>query len=141
MQQVFLSFSGDDSCEAGLLQFAIETQLADLGVAVWNFQRDQQPDERQVGQSLKEQVRASAAMIFLASPSTLKGGATQWMELAYADAWEVPTFVLLHRITYAKLRMKERGVPPFLTEGHCTPATLWQSVIQSLRQRLPSNRV
>jgi len=53
-------------------------------------------------------------MVFIASPSTLKLGASQWMELAYADAAEVPTYVLLHRVSYAKLKMKERGTPPFL---------------------------
>jgi hypothetical protein len=76
-------------------------------------------------------------MVFLASLSTIKGGAAQWMELAYADAADVPTYVLLHRITYAKLKMKERGVPPFLTEGQCSPSTDWKRIIDSLRPHIP----
>jgi hypothetical protein len=75
-------------------------------------------------------------MVFLASPSTLKLGAAQWMELAYADSAEVPTYVLLHRITYPKLRMKERGAPPLITEGHCTPSVEWRKVVDGLRNQL-----
>jgi len=131
--QIFLSFSGEDACEASLLQFAMETLLADAGVRVWTYQRDQSGDTRSVAFSLKDQVRRSQVMVFLASPSTIKGGAAQWMELAYADAADIPTYVLLHRITYAKLKMKERGVPPFLTEGHCTPSSDWKRIIDRLR--------
>ena len=112
--QIFLSYSSDDSCEASLLAYAIETLLAKAHVRVWTFQRDQAADTRSVATSLKDQVRRSRAMVFIASPSTLKLGASQWMELAYADAAEVPTYVLLHRVSYAKLKMKERGTPPFL---------------------------
>lgn len=134
--QVFLSYSGDDSCEASLLVFAIETLHAGRGLRVWTFQRDQTSDTRSVAASLKDQVRRSHAMVFLASPSTLKGGAAQWMELAYADAADVPTYVLLHRITYGKLKMKERGAPPFITEGHCTPAVAWRRVVDELDAHL-----
>jgi hypothetical protein len=42
-------------------------------------------------------------MVFVASPSTIRAGAAQWIELAYADAADVPTFVLLHRIACSKL--------------------------------------
>jgi hypothetical protein len=134
--QLFLSYSGDDSCEAGLLQFAIESLLGATKVKVWTFQRDQPPDVRSIAGSLKKQVQNSCAVVFLASPSTVKGSAAQWMELAYADAFEIPTFVLLHRISYSKLKMKERGVPPFLTEGNCTPSTDWRKVVESIRPRL-----
>ena len=134
--QIFLSYSSDDSCEASLLVYAIETLLARLGARAWTYQRDQSGATRSIATSLKEQVRASAAMVFLASPSTIKAGAAQWMELAYADAAELPTFVLLHRITYAKLRMKERGAPPFITEGHCTPSADWRRIIDELGLRL-----
>src|SRR5438874_452322 len=102
-RQVFLSYSGDDAFEAGLLQYAIEQMLAHLSVTVWTFQRDQARDERNIGKSLKDRVRESHATIFLVSPSTLDAGAAQWMELAYADAFDVPTFVLLHRLTFADL--------------------------------------
>lgn len=134
--QIFLSYSGEDCCEATLLQFAIETLLADVGARVWTFQRDQGGDTRSIASSLKEQIRQSRVMVFLASPSTIKGGAAQWMELAYADAADIPTFVLLHRIPYAKLKMKERGVPPFLTEGQCSPSPDWRRIIEGLRPHL-----
>jgi hypothetical protein len=89
--QIFLSYSSDDSCEASLLVYAIETMLSHANVQVWTYQRDQSASTRSVATSLKEQVRRSRAMVFLASPSTIKGGAAQWMELAYADAADVPT--------------------------------------------------
>jgi hypothetical protein len=134
--QIFLSYSGDDACEASLLQFALETLLADSGVRVWTYQRDQAGDTRSVNATLKEQIRASRATVFLASPSTIKGGAVQWMELAYADAFKIPTFVLLHRITFAKLKTKERGVPPFLVEGQCTGSADWRHIVDDLRRCL-----
>jgi hypothetical protein len=135
-RQIFLSYSSADSCEASLLVYAIETLLAQINVHVWTYERDQLGDTRNVATSLKEQVRRSKAMVFLASPSTLKLGAAQWMELAYADAADLPTYVLLHRITYSKLKMKERGVPPFITEGHCTPSANWRRVVDELRTGL-----
>lgn len=138
--QIFLSHSGDDSCEASLLAYAIESLLAARRVKVWTYQRDQQGETRSVATSLKDQVRRSRAMVFLASPSTVKAGAAQWMELAYADAADLPTFVLLHRITYAKLRMKERGGPPFITEGHCTASVAWRTIVDELARHLSQRR-
>jgi len=137
--QIFLSYSGDEGCEASLLQFAMETLLADFGVKVWTYQRDQANDTRSVASSLKDQVKRSRATVFLASPSTVKGSATQWMELGYADAFEIPTFVLLHRVTFAKLKSKDRGVPPFLTEGQCLPAVEWKRVVDDLRRIVSRN--
>lgn len=134
--QVFLSYSSDDSCEASLLAYAIESLISDRRVRVWSYQRDQDGATRSVAKSLKDQIRQSKAMVFLASPSTLKLGAAQWMELAYADAADVPTYVLLHRISYAKLKMKERGAPPLITEGHCTPSVDWRKVVDGLRSLL-----
>jgi hypothetical protein len=134
--QIFLSYSSDDSCEASLLVYAIETLLAKSRVHVWTYQRDQDGATRSVAKSLKDQVAESIAMIFLASPSTVKFGAAQWMELAYADGANVPTYVLLHRIEYAKLKMKERGVPPFITEGHCTPSVNWRKIVDGLHKHL-----
>ena len=69
-----------------MLQYAIEKILADINAVVWTYERDQRSDERNIGQSLKDRVREFNAAIFLVSPSTLNAGATQWMELAYADA-------------------------------------------------------
>lgn len=134
--QIFLSYSSDDGWEASLLAYALESLMSSARVRVWTYQRDQSGSTRSVAVSLKDQVRGSAAMVFLASPSTIKAGAAQWMELAYADAADVPTFVLLHRITYAKLRMRERGVPPFITEGHCTPSVEWRRIVDELKLRL-----
>jgi hypothetical protein len=138
-RQIFLSYSSDDSCEASLLVYVIESLLARAHVDVWTYQRDQARDTRSIATSLKDQVGRSQAMVFLASPSTLKIGAAQWMELAYADAALVPTYVLLHRISYSKLRMKERGAPPFITEGHCTPSVDWRRVVDELGSRLTGN--
>ena len=135
-RQIFLSYAGEDAFEASLLQYAIEQMLADLGVAVWSYQRDQAKDERNIGQSLKNRVRESSATVFLASPTTLDSGAAQWMELAYSDAFEVPTFVILHHLTFGQLKAREKGVPPLLLEGQCNPSSEWRSVISELRSRL-----
>ena len=86
--------------------------------------------------SLKERVRASVATVFLVSPSTVRSGAAQWMELAYSDAYEVPTFVILHRLTFADLRSRHKGIPPLLLEGQCNMSTEWKRVIDALRTRI-----
>jgi len=79
---------------------------------------DQARDERNIGKSLKEsRTRDRALTIFLVSPTTLDTGAAQWMELAYSDAYNVPTFVILHRLTFNELKSRERGVPPLLLEA------------------------
>ena len=135
-KQIFLSYSGEDECEAGLLQFALETLLASNAIHVWTYKRDQLASTR----SIKEQVRRSTALIFIASPNTVKGGATQWMELGYADAFNIQTYVLLHRITYAKLKMKERGAAPFLTEGQCSPLSSWRQIADELLIYLNQNQ-
>jgi hypothetical protein len=119
-----------------LLQYAIEHMLADRNVAVWTYQRDQARDQRSIGKSLKERVRESGATLFLVSPSTLEAGAAQWMELAYADAYDVPTFVILHHLTFVELKGRERGVPPLLLESQCNPSAEWKSVVENLRQRI-----
>jgi len=137
---VFLSYSGQDAFEASLLQYAIEHMLADLRAKVWTYQRDQARDQRSIGRSLKDRVRESSATIFLVSPSTLDAGAAQWMELAYADAYDVPTFVILHRLTFAELKSRERGVPPLLLESQCNPSAEWKTVVESLRSRILAKR-
>jgi len=136
--EIFLSYSGQDSFEAGLLQFAIEQLLGDLGVTVWTYERDQAKSERQIGKSLKLRIQNSVAVIFLASPSTFNSGAAQWMELAYADAFDVPIFVLLHQMTFKTLRTKEEGVPPLILEGQCNSASEWKTVVAAIRRTLGS---
>ena len=134
--EIFLSYSGKDSFEASLLQFAIEQLLGDLGAKVWTYERDQAKSERQIGKSLKVRVQKSAAAIFLASPSTFDSGASQWMELAYADAFDVPIFVLLHQMTFKALRAMDEGVPPLLLEGQCNPASEWKTIVAAIRRTL-----
>lgn len=131
---IFLSHAGANSFEASLIQFAFEHLLSDLNVILWNYVRDQDSDERTIGTSLKEKVRESWAVIFLVSPYTLNSGSTQWMELAYADAFEIPTFVLLHHMTFDDLRKSEHNVPPLLLAGQCTLAVDWKGIIDDLRQ-------
>ncbi len=137
--ELFLSYSGKDSFEAGLLQFALERMLENLGVTVWTYERDQDKGERSIAYSLKTRVQGSSAAIFLASPATFASGAAQWMELAYADAFDVPIYVLLHRLSFAELKAKEEGVPPLLLEGQCNPSSQWKDVIKAIRAKLLDN--
>lgn len=132
--QIFLSYAGEDAFEASLLQRCIDDLLGDIGVRVWTYRRDQAGDERNIGSSLKERVRESYVVIMLVSQFTLSSGATQWMELAYADAFDIPTFVLLHHISFDDLTHSERDVPPLITEGQCTPASDRQSLESELRR-------
>jgi hypothetical protein len=134
--EIFLSYAGNDSFEASLLQFSIEQLLVDLGVKVWTYERDQTKSERQIGKSLKLRVQKSGAAIFLASPATFSSGATQWMELAYADAFDVPIYVILHHLTFKVLKSMEEGVPPLLIEGQCNPASEWRAMVSAMRHQL-----
>jgi acetyl-CoA acetyltransferase len=131
--QIFISHSGDDAFEASLLQYAIESMLVREQVTAWTYERDQSRSETQIAAALKESVRQSAATIFLVSPSTIDGGAAQWMELAYADAFGIKTFVLLHHLDYGELRARERGVPPLLLASQCNAAREWRAVVDDLR--------
>ena len=126
--RIFLSYSGEDSFEASLLQFAMEKLLEKSGVSVWSYERDQNKDERNISKSLKEKIKKSQATIFLASPATLNSGATQWMELAYSDAFDIPTYILLHRMTYQDLRKREKGVPPLVLSSQCNSAMEWKDI-------------
>ncbi len=130
--KIFLSYSGEDAFEASLLQFAYESLLKEKNVSVWTYQRDQSKHERDISGSLKEMVKKSKATIFLVSPTTLNSGAAQWMELAYSDAFEIPTFILLHHLSYQDLKNKEKGVPPLLLSGQCNHAVDWKSIKQEL---------
>jgi len=85
--------------------------------------------KRSIGASLRERIRGCAAVVVLLSPFTLESGATQWMELAYADAFGIPTFVLLHHLTVDQLRRAEKGVPPLVLERNCTPAIDWRLLV------------
>lgn len=134
--EIFLSHSHNDSFEASLLQFAVERLLASLNVRVWRYERDQAKSERQIAKSLKLRVQQSAAVIFLASPSTFNSGATQWMELAYADAFDKPIYVILHRMKFEDLKAMEGGVPPLLIEGQCSLSSEWESVIADIQRTI-----
>ena len=136
--QIFISYSSQNDFEVSLLQYAIETLLSKEAVTAWTFQRDQSRSETEIAKSLKERVRESVAMLLLVSPETLDAGATQWMELAYADAFEVPTFILLHRIDYQELRRREHGVPPLLLTSQCNPASSWKEVVEEMRGLIKS---
>ena len=107
-----------------------------MAVMVWTFERDQRGDERNVSESLKNVVRESMAVVFLLSPYTIESGAAQWMELAYADAFGIPTFVLLHHLTYEELVRIERGVPPLVRQSQCTPAIEFRKMEADLRNIL-----
>jgi hypothetical protein len=133
-KQVFISYSGRDEFEASLLQYALESMLAAEGVDAWTFRRDQARSEKEIARSLKDRVRESSASIFLVSPDTLDSGATQWMELAYADAFNVTTFVLLHHLEFGDLRQRATGVPPLLLSSQCNPASDWKVVIEDIRK-------
>jgi hypothetical protein len=135
-KQIFISYSGRDEFEASLLQFALERMLEEEGVTAWTFQRDQARSEKEIALSLKKRVRESAASIFLISPDTLDTGATQWMELAYADAFDIDTFVLLHHLNFSDLKQRATGVPPLLLSSQCNSAMDWKDVIQDIRKSL-----
>lgn len=136
--QVFLSHADEDAFEAGLLQIQLETSLSDLGVRVWSYKRDQQGDERNIGSSIRERVCESAAVVMLVSQYTIESGAAQWMELAYADAFNIPTFILMHHITFDDLK-RSSGVPPLILQGQATAAVNWRSVETELRDKLKAN--
>jgi hypothetical protein len=131
--QVFLSYAGEDAFEALLLKEALERLLSDLSVRVWAYGRDQDADQRSIGRSIKDRVQESAAVVVLVSRFTLESGATQWMELAYADAFDIPAFVLLHHLSFDELRRSERGAPPLVLEGQCTLAIHWRTLENGLR--------
>jgi hypothetical protein len=133
--QIFLSHADEDAFEAELLQAQLERSLSDLGVRVWSYKRDQAGDERNIGTSIRDQVRESKAVIMLVSQYTIESGATQWMELAYADAFGIPTFILMHHLTFEDLK-RSSGVPPLVLQGQSTPAVNWRSVEAELRTKL-----
>ncbi|MGH9927972.1 MAG: TIR domain-containing protein [Pyrinomonadaceae bacterium] len=135
-KQVFISYSGRDEFEASLLQYALEKMLADESVVAWTFQRNQARSEKEIARSLKDRVRESSASIFLVSPDTLESGASQWMELAYADAFDVKTFILLHHLKFLDLTQKATGVPPLLLSSQCNSAMEWKSVVEDIRKLL-----
>lgn len=137
--QIFLSYAGADAFEASLLQRCIENLLSDIGARVWAYKRDQPGNERNIGRSLKERVRESSVVIMLVSQFTLSSSITQWMELAYADAFDVPTFVLLHHLSFDDLKHSERGIPPLIIEGQCTPAIDWPLLESDLRRYCVTN--
>ncbi len=132
-RQVFVSYSGRDEFEASLLQYAIESLLKEAGIVAWTYQRDQDRAEREVALGLKDAVRSSLAVIFLLSPHTVDGGAAQWMEFAYADAFGIRTFILLHRLEYQDLRARTSGIPPLLLASQCNSALEWRGVVSDIQ--------
>jgi hypothetical protein len=80
------------------------------------------------------QTRQSRALIFLVSPKTLAFSPTQFMELAYADAFDIPIFVLLSHLTYAELL--EGSAPPLLLQSQCNDAARWRDIVGQIRLRL-----
>ena len=136
VSQIFLSYMEENEFEADLFQASLESLLSDTKVKVWTYRRDQTGDQTAIARSLREQIKRSQAAIMLMSQYTLQSGATQWMELAYADAFEIPTFVLLHQITFEDVK-KMPGVPPLLLERQCVPAVLWRSLETDFRRCLP----
>lgn len=133
---IFLSYSSQDRVEAQLLQFAFESLLVDLNAKIWTYERDQAKSERKVAEALKQKVKESAVMCFLVSDSTIGSGAAQWMELAYADAFEIPTFVILHRITFDNLKSPDANVPPLLLASHCNLAEKWREIAGDMRKEI-----
>lgn len=134
--QVFISYSGKDEFEASLLQYAIESMLTGEKVTAWTYQRDQYRSEKEIASRLKEAVRASFALVFLLSPQTIDGGAAQWMEFAYADAFEVRTFILLHRLEYDELKAVAPGIPPLLLASQCNSALDWRLIIRDIQSMI-----
>jgi hypothetical protein len=55
------------------------------------------------------------------------------MELAYADAFDVKTFILLHHLNFFDLRQRATGVPPLLLSSQCNSAIEWKNVIADIR--------
>jgi hypothetical protein len=131
--RILLSHANEDAFEASLLQSCLESLLNDLGVSVWSYKRDQSGDEKNVGEGLRERIHESVAVIMLISQYTLESGATQWMELAYADAFDIPTFVLLHHVTFEDLK-RWSGAPPLLLQRQCTLAVNWLALESDLRR-------
>lgn len=138
--QVFISYSGRNAFEASLLQYALEKMLGTEEVVAWTFQRDQPRSEQEVARSLKCRIRESSAAVFIVSPDTLESGATQWMELAYADAFAVTTFILLHHLDFGDLKRRETGVPPLLLSSQCNSAIEWKRVIEDIKKLLKGRK-
>ena len=126
-----LSHAEEDLFEATLLQVVLEQSLADVGASVWAYGRDQAPQQKNVAASLPKIIGEAAALVFLLSPDS---SPTQWMELAYADAFEIPTFILVHRTTFAKLAAAKRGMPPFVVTGQSIRAVEWKRIVEPLRK-------
>lgn len=134
--KIFLSFASPDRFEALLLKIVLRrVYLRAHRPSIWIYTHDQAPTTPNVPVSLKREVKSSDAFILLLSRSTLNRGSNQWMELAYADAYKKPTFVLLHRINYDVVK-KHRNTPVFLQPKHCTHSRDWKSMVPKLDQIL-----
>jgi hypothetical protein len=58
------------------------------------------------------------------------------MELAYSDAFDVDTYVLLHHLDYKELKNGEQGVPPLLLSSQCNSALEWRRVADDIKTLL-----
>lgn len=58
------------------------------------------------------------------------------MELAYSDAFDVETFILLHHLDYHELKSRERGVPPLLLSSQCNSALEWRKIVNDIKKLL-----
>lgn len=119
-----------------MLQYVLETMLVNEGVVAWTFERDQSRSEKEIARSLKDRVRESSAAVFLVSPETLESGASQWMELAYADAFGITSFILLHHLNFNQVKHKEAGVPPLLLSSQCNSALEWKNIVEDIKTLL-----
>jgi hypothetical protein len=61
-------------------------------------------------------------------------------ELAYADAFGVKTFILLHHLRFDDLKQKP-GVPPLLLSSQCNSAVEWEGVIKDIRKFLMEGKL
>jgi len=131
--QIFISYASQDAFEADLLQYAVESVLKEENVSAWTFHRDQNLSEKEIAESLKRQIQQSAALIILISPYTIEHGSTQWMELAYADSFNVKIYIMLHHLTYQELKERKSGVPPFVFASQCNQAVDWRKIINEIK--------
>ena len=58
------------------------------------------------------------------------------MELAYADAFGIPTFILLHHLDFEDLKRGLGGVPPLLLSSQCNSASDWMKVLENIKHLL-----
>lgn len=131
--QIFISYASQDAFEADLLQYVVESTLKEVNITAWTFHRDQNLSEKEIAESLKHQIKQSAALIILISPYTIEHGSTQWMELAYADSFDIKIYIMLHHLTYQELKERKSGVPPFVFASQCNQSLEWRKIMNEIK--------